>query len=126
MSLRRRKARKPLSMTSLVDVIFLLLLFFMLSSTFSKFAEVEISAGAQGQMALPTDQEIAFLRLSGTELSLNGEVIPLEALETSLAGSQESISLIVSATDTVTAQKLTDVLVALRPLAHVSVVVLGS
>ena len=29
-------------MTSLIDVIFLLLLFFMLSSTFSRFAEVEL------------------------------------------------------------------------------------
>ncbi|MEQ8919725.1 MAG: biopolymer transporter ExbD, partial [Roseovarius sp.] len=33
--MRRSRARKRLSMTSLIDVFFLLLLFFMLSSTFS-------------------------------------------------------------------------------------------
>ena len=35
-------------MTSLIDVIFLLLLFFMLSSTFSKFSEIELTAGGSG------------------------------------------------------------------------------
>ena len=35
--------RRQISVTSLIDVIFLLLLFFMLSSTFSKFADVELS-----------------------------------------------------------------------------------
>ncbi|WP_367714863.1 biopolymer transporter ExbD [Nitratireductor sp. GISD-1A_MAKvit] len=40
------RRRKPLSLTSLIDVIFLLLLFFMLSSTFTRFASVEISGGA--------------------------------------------------------------------------------
>lgn len=39
------RRRKPLSMTSLIDVIFLLLLFFMLSSTFTRFARVEVSGG---------------------------------------------------------------------------------
>ena len=35
-------------MTSLIDVIFLLLLFFMLTSTFSKFAEIELAAATSG------------------------------------------------------------------------------
>lgn len=39
------RRRRPLSLTSLIDVIFLLLLFFMLSSTFTRFARVEISGG---------------------------------------------------------------------------------
>jgi biopolymer transport protein ExbD len=39
-------------MTSLIDVIFLLLLFFMLSSTFSRFGEVELTAAAGGNMLI--------------------------------------------------------------------------
>ena len=35
-------------MTSLIDVIFLLLLFFMLTSTFSKFSEVPLAVQARG------------------------------------------------------------------------------
>lgn len=42
-----RRGRR-LSLTSLIDVIFLLLLFFMLSSTFTKFSEVEITGGRSG------------------------------------------------------------------------------
>ncbi len=42
------RRRRPVSVTSLIDVIFLLLLFFMLSSTFTKFAEVEITGGRAG------------------------------------------------------------------------------
>ncbi len=38
-------------MTSLIDVIFLLRLFFMLSSTFSRFAEVELTAAGASASA---------------------------------------------------------------------------
>ena len=44
-------------MTSLIDVIFLLLLFFMLSSTFSRFAEVEISAGFEFDVPVRFDTD---------------------------------------------------------------------
>ena len=39
----RPKGRRAVSLTALIDVIFLLVLFFMLSSTFTRFAKVEIS-----------------------------------------------------------------------------------
>jgi biopolymer transport protein ExbD len=66
-----RRRRKPVSMTSLIDVIFLLLLFFMLSSTFTRFAEVEFSAGRAGAMAPGTVPDV-LLRLSDGTWSVNG------------------------------------------------------
>ncbi|GGA57502.1 ExbD/TolR family protein [Pelagibacterium lentulum] len=42
------RKRRPLSLTSLIDVIFLLLLFFMLTSTFSRYAEIPVSGGRVG------------------------------------------------------------------------------
>ena len=36
-------ARRRISLTPLVDVIFLLLMFFMLSSTFARFADLEVA-----------------------------------------------------------------------------------
>ncbi|MEX0408502.1 biopolymer transporter ExbD [Aquibium sp. LZ166] len=63
--------RRPISVTSLIDVIFLLLLFFMLSSTFTKFAEVEIvggRAGANGPGAAPG----ILLRVNGDVWTING------------------------------------------------------
>jgi len=72
-----RRAR-PISLTPLVDIIFLLLLFFMLSSTFTKFGHLEIGApaGAVGTGALPK----ALLTVSGESLRLNGDMIEMDAL----------------------------------------------
>lgn len=44
----RPARRRKLSLTSLIDVIFLLLLFFMLSSTFTRFGEVDLRAARAG------------------------------------------------------------------------------
>ena len=76
--MRKRTRRRRLSMTSLIDVIFLLLLFFMLSSTFSKFSEVELSgtAGAGGQAS---DRPPLFLQLGVETLRLNAAESELEA-----------------------------------------------
>jgi biopolymer transport protein ExbD len=38
--------RRPLPLVPLVDVVFLLLMFFMLSSTFSKFSRVELNTAS--------------------------------------------------------------------------------
>ncbi|MEM8921756.1 MAG: biopolymer transporter ExbD, partial [Pseudomonadota bacterium] len=46
MALRRVRRRGRSSITSLIDVIFLLLLFFMLASTFTRFSEVDIAAAS--------------------------------------------------------------------------------
>jgi biopolymer transport protein ExbD len=65
------RRRRPLSLTSLIDVIFLLLLFFMLSSTFTRFAEVEITAGRAGA-ASAAERPDVLLRLDGENWRVNG------------------------------------------------------
>jgi biopolymer transport protein ExbD len=50
--------RKPIPLTPLVDIVFLLLMFFMLSSTFTKFSTLDVAtaagnATAQGGKAFP-------------------------------------------------------------------------
>lgn len=101
-------------MTSLIDVIFLLLLFFMLSSTFSKFAEVEL-ASVNGQGAGSADQTL-FLQVRPDALRLNTTELRIEELPTrlndTLAGGEAK--LILSLSGDVTSQRLTDVLVILR------------
>lgn len=78
------RPRRRLSMTSLIDVIFLLLLFFMLSSTFARFAEVEVSGGSASAHA-PGDRPDVLLRLDGTEWRVNGSIIHERELELELA-----------------------------------------
>lgn len=115
-------------MTSLIDVIFLLLLFFMLTSTFSKFAEVELTAGGTGQDAVPANTPPLFLQVEELELALNGERVGLDGLEALLrtfTQEAETQPVIVSLRDGVTSQRLTDLLVVLRAVRGLRVTVLG-
>lgn len=121
-----RSRRRRLAMTSLIDVIFLLLLFFMLTSTFSKFAEIELTNAASGSAAL-TDTPPLFLQLGADALRLNGDTLDLTALGSSALGeAREGTVLLVSLGDGVNAQRLTDLLAALRALPALRVSVLGS
>tara|TARA_R110002074_G_scaffold145388_1_gene294182 strand:+ start:1303 stop:1686 length:384 start_codon:yes stop_codon:yes gene_type:complete len=114
MSLRAANRRRALSMTSLIDVIFLLLLFFMLSSTFSKFTEVELaSVSAQGT---GTANRTLFLQVTPDTLRLNTAELRIEGLSARLNDTLASgeAKLILSLSGDVTSQRLTDVLVILR------------
>ena len=117
----KRGQKKPISLTSLVDVIFLLLLFFMLTSTFSKFAEVTLSAASGGGEV--TGQVPIFLQLFENRLTVNGQERTLATLALDPLDGQ---ALLVSLQAGVTAQRLTDVLVALRQYPELIVSVLGS
>ncbi|MCX2721416.1 biopolymer transporter ExbD [Roseibium salinum] len=57
----RPARRRRLSMTSLIDIIFLLLLFFMLSSTFTRFGEVEFGNTARGGAGGPAPDVLIVL-----------------------------------------------------------------
>jgi biopolymer transport protein ExbD len=114
-------------MTSLIDVIFLLLLFFMLSSTFSKFSEVELSAVTGGAVQ-DGDTRPLFLQLRVDDLQLNGEVMALEALAATLRERPEGDGpqpLLIALGQDVTSQRLTDLLVVLRNIAGIAPTVLG-
>jgi len=122
--MRKRSRRRRLSMTSLIDVIFLLLLFFMLSSTFTRFAEVELSAGgAGGAAALSSGTAPFFLRLSQEGVTLNGRGVALAALRDGF-GDNDAPVVLVSVRPAVTSQRLTDLLVALRAVPGAQVTVL--
>lgn len=101
-------------MTSLIDVIFLLLLFFMLSSTFSKFAEIEL-AGQSVQDAGTADQTL-FLQVTPDDLRLNTAPLNINGLSARLTEvlGQGETKLLLSLSNEVTSQRLTDVLVILR------------
>lgn len=122
--MRKRTKRRKLSMTSLIDVIFLLLLFFMLSSTFTKFAEVELmAAGAGGASAGTSDKRPFFLRLGEDQLDVNGRPLEMDSLATGF-GEEDAPVILVALQAEVTSQRLTDLLVALRAIPGASVTVL--
>lgn len=113
--------RRRISMTSLIDVIFLLLLFFMLSSTFSRFSDVELSAGARSNSV--QDISPAFLKLTDQSLTLNGQSLAVDRLNDQIAALQETSNinaLILSVDETASAQQFVDVLTAARRLNGIS------
>lgn len=123
--MRRTRQRRALSMTSLIDVIFLLLLFFMLTSTFTRFAEVELaSAGSGGATAA---KKPVFVSLSADDLRLNGTALAFPELSGALAPHRADgapLGVLVAARADVTSQRLTDLLGALRSIPGLSVTVL--
>jgi biopolymer transport protein ExbD len=110
--------RRALSLTPLVDVIFLLLLFFMLTSTFSRFAEVELSAAAAGTGAQAADTR--FLQLGETRLRLAGRDVTLDTL----AQLEGDGAVLVSLEAGVSAQRLMDLMGVLRGVQGLSVTIL--
>ena len=73
MQFKARARRKPVGLTSLIDVIFLLLLFFMLASSFTRYQSLDISSGAEGGGVV---ERPAYLRSHASEkLDLNGRPI---------------------------------------------------
>jgi len=113
-------------MTPLIDVIFLLLLFFMLTSTFTRFAEVPLVQVAAGTVdETENDKERLFLRLSEAGLSLNGQPLPdpfAATLTTRLDG-EDALGLL-SVTRNATSQSLIETLTELRQVNGLSVAVL--
>ncbi|MCX7645794.1 MAG: biopolymer transporter ExbD [Rhodobacteraceae bacterium] len=120
----RPARRRTLALTSLIDVIFLLLLFFMLSSTFTRFGDLPFLAETGGPAPMPQQEPPAFLRVLPDRLVLNvGEVV-LEDLRPALERAGSSVVLVAPA-EGVTAQRLVDVLAAARGAAGVELRLIG-
>lgn len=112
--------RRAASMTPLIDVVFLLLLFFMLTSTFSTFGEIELTQATAGTGAQAAPTERVFVQLGTTRLVLNGTPTTLETLTSQIDAGQVLVSLDAD----VSAQRLVDLLVKLRGRNDLTVVVL--
>jgi biopolymer transport protein ExbD len=77
MQVKPRAKRRPVGLTSLIDVIFLLLLFFMLASSFTRYQSLDVSSGGKGGGA---DIKPAYLRIHASEkIDLNG--VPMSKAE---------------------------------------------
>ena len=123
--MRKARRRRRLSMTSLIDVIFLLLLFFMLTSTFTKYGEIELMAAGQGASA-DTEAERLFLTLRPEGLMLNGTPVALDELRARLEAPEgaDPRLLLISPAQATSSQELVDVLTLARGLPGLTPVVL--
>ena len=68
------RARK-MSLTPLIDVVFLLLIFFMLASTFSKFSTLPLAVASKAQNTTPA-KNIVLMRIDeGGGIEINGQTV---------------------------------------------------
>lgn len=76
----RRRRRSLISLTPLIDVVFILLIFFMLASSFSTDQAIQLAMPAAGSTegALPG----SLVRVKRDGLDLNGEPLNLDELYT--------------------------------------------
>jgi len=74
------RKRPPISLTPLIDVVFLLLIFFMLASTFLKFSGTTVSGAAGGGTA-DSVRELALIQVRAEgALTVNGQQVALDDL----------------------------------------------
>jgi len=115
---KRGATRARLSLTSLIDVIFLLLLFFMLSSTFSKFGEIPLRTSSGNARTDFNDAPIVFARLTARGVTINGRAVALDRLETAVAPMRRAgdLRVLLSVAEAAQAQGLADALRAFQSL----------
>ncbi|WP_456323999.1 ExbD/TolR family protein [Hydrogenimonas sp.] len=88
----RRRESLTLDMTPLVDVVFLLLIFFLVTSVFKKeelALLLNLPSVESGQKAHIPSRKIE-IELGVNKIALNGQVVTMEELEVALAAKKES------------------------------------
>ncbi len=73
---RQRLAAVDINLTPLIDVVFLLLIFFMVSTTFTRETQLSVDLPeAEGQVAEASDNEIEILIDEGGRYRVNGQAL---------------------------------------------------
>ena len=123
---RYYKVKKRLALTSLIDIIFLLLLFLMLTSTFSKFSEIELSAAATAAES-NVSEKILFLRISALRIDLNSDEVQIHSLSKSIKSFTKNAkaSLVIIMDEDVKSQRLVDILGRVANIEGLSVNLIG-
>ncbi|WP_039019282.1 biopolymer transporter ExbD [Halocynthiibacter namhaensis] len=115
-------------MTPLIDIIFLLLLFFMLTSTFTKFADVPLMTAGSGTASAPQPRKQIFLRLMADGVSVNGNPIDFADITPSISramgGTSGPASILFSLGPKVSSQLFVDTLTRARAIPRAEVTVL--
>ncbi|MCP4289532.1 MAG: biopolymer transporter ExbD [Gammaproteobacteria bacterium] len=84
---RQRRASSILNLTPLIDIVFLLLVFFMLTSHFIEDQAIDINLPKAKSGGEAIEKEIVEVLVGpGGELQVNGRAIQLERLEETLKG----------------------------------------
>jgi len=81
---RPRRSKVIINITSLIDVLFLLLIFFMVSSTFLEQSGMKLELPSSKSHTTTERKDLTLFVGATGELSLNGQVVTMETLAASL------------------------------------------
>ena len=84
---RRKSAQANLELTSLIDVVFLLLIFFMISTTFAKvITKLDIKLPKARAVVVQEKLDEAIIEIASDKtIALNGKIMTIEELDKALA-----------------------------------------
>ncbi len=109
---QQRRLRR-ISLTPLIDVVFLLLIFFMLSSSFLKFVNIPVEGASQSSGGSLNRAELAILSIDVQgQIKIDGQEVTLDSLEQHLNGllAKGQSKVVIRALEGVKAQKIIEVL----------------
>ncbi|UTW10078.1 ExbD/TolR family protein [Marinobacterium rhizophilum] len=107
--------RRAISLTPLIDVVFILLLFFMLSSTFTQWRQLDLAVPGTGAATPPAQHPVRLLsdgghfRLDGVEFDVQDSV----ALAQHIRGQEQDL-FVISADSGIATQAMVSLLDALK------------
>jgi biopolymer transport protein ExbD len=121
--LRRRTPRRRASITSLIDVIFLLLLFFMLASSFTRFSEVEVMAATGGKSGSAQGNKGVKIYIEPQTVLIGGKKVQENEIAKSLNDQKtgETLVVTINVSQQVSTQRLVDILSKLNQVPDISV-----
>lgn len=118
--------RRRVSLTALIDVIFLLLLFFMLSSTFARHGELALDwSGASSETPASSNTMTRFLQIRDDALLLDTQPVIASDLRQAL-DAERGGTLLVSVGRDVRSQQFAEVLQALDTVQAWNIVIMES
>lgn len=114
---RQETADEGVNLTPLIDVVFLLLIFFMVSTTFTKETHLEIDLPeASGKAMAKNDVQIEVLVDSQGNYSVNGQLLvnkqldTLEAAITKLSGGEVTMPFLITGDSNASYQSIVSVM----------------
>ena len=114
---REARRRTTVGLAPLIDVVFLLLVFFMLASTFLRYSGFDLSGGRSGAVQNADIGNLVLVRVKGAAgLDINGKAVSLHGLAGELAALSrpEGLRVAVKPIGGATVQHVVDVIEKLR------------
>lgn len=123
MQLRSPPRRTPIGLTPMIDVVFLLLVFFMLAARFANEGAIAVPLATEGEPGLNSPR---LVDVSPASLRLNGIETPLGDLVSAVTDLEWNIDdvVVLRPRDAADVQRLVDVLQTLTDAGYSNVVLL--